>query len=179
MELTGRELSGLLRRLAEDWNGLYELGPADRLELPELIGSWDEAEIWLGDSRKALSRTLDAPHYSMEVQEAVMKAVHHIQEHLGGQLYAADIAKRVSMSRSYFSQCFRDITGRTFNEYVRQARVDKAKEYLVHTNKPILWIAEKTGYLDGKYFSTVFRHQTGQLPSAYRKAHRHEPDKQE
>ncbi|MBB6734174.1 response regulator transcription factor [Cohnella zeiphila] len=175
--LTGETLARVLADLAESWNEQYGLEAADRLNPPRTVDVWDEAESWLVDSRGALSRLLDGPQYSLDVRDAVKKAERFIQEDLSGQLHVADIAKRVNISRSYFSQCFKDITGKTFNEYVRQARVDKAKEYLVHTNRPILWIAEKTGYLDGKYFSSVFRDQTGLLPSAFRKAYRRENGK--
>ncbi|MBW7458217.1 helix-turn-helix transcriptional regulator, partial [Paenibacillus sepulcri] len=174
MKLPPSRLMLFLRKLTDEWNELYSSILPSGLVLPEGFYSWHEANEWFRQIRKTISRTLGAPHYSQEVQDAVMRAVQLIQEQLSGQLYAADIAKRVNMSRSYFSQCFRDIIGKTFNEYVRQARVDKAKEYLVHTNMPILWVAEKTGYLDGKYFSTVFREQTGELPSAFRKTHRKE-----
>ncbi|NBD27757.1 response regulator transcription factor [Paenibacillus glycinis] len=174
MNLSPDRLMRLLSRLTEEWNALYGSILAEKLELPAAFADWPAVSEWLNRTRTALSKALGSPHYSQEVQDAVKKAVQLIQEQLGGQLYAADIAKRVNMSRSYFSQCFRDIVGKTFNEYVRQARVDKAKEYLMHTNMPILWVAEKTGYLDGKYFSTVFRDQTGELPSAFRKIHRKE-----
>lgn len=72
------------------------------------------------------------------------------------------------MSRSYFSQCFKEIAGKTFNDYLRQLRVEKAKEYLLYTNKTIVWIAENTGYMDEKYFSRSFREQIGILPSEFR-----------
>ncbi|MFC4809929.1 response regulator transcription factor [Paenibacillus sp. GCM10023250] len=164
----------LLRGLTEEWNALYGSLLPEPLALPESVDGWPDAEERLRQAKAILSRALGSPHYSQEVQEAVRKAVRYVHEQLGGQLYVADIARRVNMSRSYFSQCFKDLVGKTFNEYVRQARVDKAKEYLVHTNMPIPLVAEKTGYLDGKYFSTVFREQTGELPSAYRKLHRKE-----
>lgn len=175
-KLTAIELNRLLHKLIAEWNELYASVLTAKLEAPptdEAI-SWQEAADWLMRIRVVLSKALSELHYSQEVQDAVRKAVQLIQEELGSNLYAADIAKRVNMSRSYFSQCFKDITGRTFNEFVRQARMDKAKEYLEHTNMPILWVAEKTGYQDGKYFSSVFRDQTGELPSAYRKNHRKE-----
>nr|WP_240546271.1 response regulator [Paenibacillus artemisiicola] len=174
MALPPSRLLPLLRGLTEEWNALYGSLLPEPLEPPASVEGWPEAAERLTRAKAILSRALGSPHYSQEVQEAVRKAVRFIQEQLGGQLYVADIAKRVNMSRSYFSQCFKDLVGRTFNEYVRQARVDKAKEYLVHTNMPIPLVAEKTGYLDGKYFSTVFREQTGELPSAYRKIHRKE-----
>jgi two-component system response regulator YesN len=91
-----------------------------------------------------------------------------VDEEMGQQIFATDVAKRVNMSRSYFNQCFKDITGKSFNSYLRTARLEKAREYLLKTNNTILWIAEQTGYTDEKYFSQVFREMTGVLPSKYR-----------
>ncbi|MFB9278777.1 response regulator [Cohnella cellulosilytica] len=176
MKLPRNKLTRFLFKLTEEWNAVFGSVLSERLQLPEEFGVWDDVEALFRRIRETMSGTLGAQHYSPEVRDAVTRAVQLIQEGLDGPLHAAEIARRVNMSRSYFSQCFKDIVGKTFNEYVRQARVDKAREYLIHTDKPIAWIAEKTGYLDGKYFSTVFREQTGLLPSAYRKSHRRKPD---
>ena len=76
------------------------------------------------------------------------------------------------MSRSYFSQCFHEICGCSFVDYLRRVRVEKAKKYLSHTSLSLQQIAEQTGYDDEKYFNRVFRKSTGMLPSEYRKQHR-------
>ncbi|MNR32770.1 Bifunctional transcriptional activator/DNA repair enzyme AdaA [compost metagenome] len=73
------------------------------------------------------------------------------------------------MSRSYFSRCFRDIAGKTFNDFVREVRVNHAKNMLVQTGKSIGWIATQAGYPNEKYFSKVFRELTGMLPGEFRK----------
>ncbi|MNR69314.1 HTH-type transcriptional regulator YesS [compost metagenome] len=54
--------------------------------------------------------------------------------------------------------------------------MEKAKEYLLYTNRTIQWIAEKVGYADEKYFSRTFREQTGMLPSKYRQMHDREQE---
>lgn len=165
-------LMRLLLKMTDECNAVFGAVLPEKLELPAEFKSWSGVEAWLRQVRQSMGGLLSAPHYSQEVHDAVLRAMEWVQKHLDEPLYAAEIAKQVNVSRSYFSQCFKDICGKTFNEYVRQARVDKAKEYLIHTSMPILWIAEKTGYLDGKYFSTVFREQTGYLPSAFRKKYR-------
>jgi two-component system response regulator YesN len=81
------------------------------------------------------------------------------------------MAEQVHMSRSYFSQCFKDIMGKPFNEYVRDKRMEKAKELLVSTQLPILQIAENVGYPNEKYFSRLFRELEGVTPSEYRVRH--------
>jgi two-component system response regulator YesN len=97
-----------------------------------------------------------------------MRSVRIIHDEFEHQITAIEVAKRVNLSRSYFSRCFKMVTGKTFNDYIRQVRIEKAKEYLQHSNKTISWIAENIGYLDEKYFSRIFREHTGMLPSEYR-----------
>lgn len=73
------------------------------------------------------------------------------------------------MSSSYFSQCFKDIIGQTYTDYLREIRMERAKEYLRNSTKTIQWISEKVGYNDEKYFSRLFRDYVGVLPSEYRR----------
>ncbi|WP_417286513.1 helix-turn-helix transcriptional regulator [Cohnella suwonensis] len=95
-----------------------------------------------------------------------------MQAGLSRQITAADIASQVNISRSYFSQCFKEIVGVTFNEYLRNIRIEKAKAYLIGSGRTVQWIAEHTGYMDERYFSRIFREQTGSLPSEFRKSFR-------
>lgn len=56
----------------------------------------------------------------------------------------------------------------SFLEYVTKFRIDKAKYYLVHTNKKIYEIAGHVGYMTSQYFSKIFKQQTGMTPAEYR-----------
>ncbi|MDR6885216.1 helix-turn-helix domain-containing protein [Bacillus sp. 3255] len=107
--------------------------------------------------------------YSSEVKASILMAVDIMRQELQEELYLPEIAKRVNMSRSYFSRCFRDVVGKTFNDYIREVRVDHAKKLLSQTGKSISWVATQTGYPNEKYFGKVFREITGMLPSEFRK----------
>jgi two-component system, response regulator YesN len=146
-------------------------GAVARLHVPpvERARSWPELERWLVDLREQAHKVISRQPYSEGVVRGVLKAVRIVSDELDQPITAQDMARRVSMSRSYFSQCFRDITGRPFNDYLRHARIDRAKEYLLHTDLPIHTVAERTGYADEKYFSQVFREQAGLLPSEFRR----------
>ncbi|CAN7619446.1 response regulator [Paenibacillus sp. LjRoot153] len=111
----------------------------------------------------------DEGPYSPEVKASVWKAVDIIHSEFQHDLLLPDIAKRVNMSRSYFSRCFRDVAGKTFNDFIREVRVNHAKAMLTQTNKSIGWIATQAGYPNEKYFSKVFRELTGILPGEFRK----------
>jgi two-component system response regulator YesN len=160
----------LLFLLENEWNRVYSSVADKSIAQPERIGSWHEVQSWLQSVRGLTAQITHQAQYSQEVVDCIMKAVKIVQEEMDRQLFAADVAKRVNMSRSYFSQCFKDIAGKSFNEYLRHARIEKAKEYLLHTNKSVQWIAERTGYMDEKYFSRLFREHAGMLPSEFRQS---------
>jgi two-component system response regulator YesN len=168
--LPAARLSTILFVVESEWSRVFAAVPSERARppLPEPLEHWSGAEAWFRDVRRWTAEATGASLYSPEVAAAVMRAIAIVKDEWNGPLLAADVAKRVNMSRSYFSQCFRDIGGKPFNEFVRALRMEKAKEYLLHTAKSIQWIAEQTGYQDEKYFSRLFREHTGLLPSEYR-----------
>jgi two-component system response regulator YesN len=110
--------------------------------------------------------------YRPEVITCVMEAVRIVDSEARAPLFAVDVARRVNMSRGYFSHCFKDIIGKSFNDYLRFTRIEKAKLLLVHSETQIYHVAEQVGYADEKYFSRVFREQMGMLPSEFRQRQR-------
>lgn len=168
--LPPHRLTTFLNSMLQGWNPIYTSVTRQQLELPEAFSAWYEVEEWLDQARVSLSSAIGKPQYSGEVKECIARAVQAIHEEFSGPVTASAIAGQVNMSRSYFSQCFKDIIGMTFNEYLRSVRVDKAKDYLQYTQKNVQWISEHTGYTDQKYFSRVFHGRTGMLPTEYRQA---------
>jgi two-component system response regulator YesN len=137
----------------------------DRAELR----CWADWLLWLEKMRKDIRSSFVETHYSDDMMASVIKAVDYINRNISLDLKLTEVAEEVHISRSYFSECFKNITGKTFNEYIRDARVDYAKSLLSQTNEPIYRISEKCGYPDEKYFSKVFRKKVGALPSEFRK----------
>lgn len=171
LRLSPQRLHGEVLGWAYAWNPIYEAAVGKRLEMPQAADSWFETVQELHRMRDQLRLALGVQPYSSEVQASVTQAAALVRERLSEPLQAGRIAHEVNMSRSYFSQCFRDIMGVTFNEYVRQQRMNRACSLLVETRKTVQWVAERTGYADEKYFSRIFREQTGLLPSEYRQHH--------
>jgi len=79
------------------------------------------------------------------------------------------ICKEVHLSSSYFSTVFKKATGCTFVQFITDYRLEKAKEMLKYTSLKTYEIAEKVGYPDAQYFSTLFKKQFNRTPSDYRK----------
>jgi two-component system response regulator YesN len=170
LQLTPHKLIQFLNGLVNAWNRIYSAVTCRQIELPDSFSGWYEMETWLHDMRKLIIEAIGKSQHSEEVQNAILRSIQIMHEEISNQVHASDVAKQVNMSRSYFSQCFKELAGMTFNEYLRHIRIERAKEYLKQTKKTIQWISENTGYADVKYFSRIFREKTGQLPSEYRQS---------
>lgn len=168
LKLPKVKLVGILYAFVNEWNRLFAQTKFGKITLNEPVNSWFQIELWLVGIRELIKVASEKNNYSQEIINLILKAERIIRAEMDQPLTAAEVASRVNMSRSYFSQCFKEIIGNTFNEHIRIIRMEKAKQYLLSTNKTILWIAENIGYMDEKYFSRTFRNQVGILPSEYR-----------
>ncbi|MCF7754278.1 response regulator [Paenibacillus xylanexedens] len=162
------QLMGLLYSIVMEWNRIFAQTTLGRISMIHSFESWYEVEEWIKQIAASIRKADEQTSYSQEIIDAVKKAVMIMQHDLEQAYTASGLSQQLNISRSYFSQCFKDLMGKTFNEYSRFIRVEKSKEYLLNTNNTIFWIAERVGYTDEKYFSRIFRELTGLLPSEYR-----------
>ncbi|MBB2144484.1 helix-turn-helix domain-containing protein [Pedobacter sp. LMG 31464] len=65
-----------------------------------------------------------------------------------------------------FSKYFDNLS---FGDYIRKMRIDKAIALLEATTYSLTEIAYLTGFSDQSHFTRIFKKQTGESPSAYRK----------
>jgi YesN/AraC family two-component response regulator len=76
----------------------------------------------------------------------------------------------VALSPKYLSRIFREVTGRKFNRYKLELKIEQAKEWLAETGHSVDMIAYSLGYLNAESFIRIFKKFTGQTPTAYRKS---------
>ncbi len=92
-----------------------------------------------------------------------------IQEFYQSGITLDEIASKLNVTPEYLGTQFHKEMGLTFSTYMKNFRINKAKELLCGTHMKLYEIAAKVGYSDPKYFSKVFKEMTGQLPADYRK----------
>lgn len=76
---------------------------------------------------------------------------------------------KLAISVSYFSSAFKNYTGMTFVEALTKKRMEKAMELLENTSLKSYEIAERCGYTDANYFSSIFKRAAGKTPREYMK----------
>lgn len=122
--------------------------------------------------KEAVARGLHLYERSVEVYgraEIVQRIKHYIEEHYSQSMMLKDIAHEVSLDKSYLGRLFRTECGMTVMDYLREVRIQRAKELLGRGMSPAE-VAEKTGFGDGAYFSKTFKDATGYTPTQYRKS---------
>ena len=150
----GAFVAALARQSEAAWRGGDDFGRrrATCLVAQLLLYLWVEAQrpIRVGDSR-----TL-----------AVIRAV---REDPGQYWSVTALAKQAGLSRSQFSRHLTAAVRTSPEQFLIQARVDRAKYLLRETDMTIGQIADALGYRDAYYFSRQFARVTGMTASAFRK----------
>lgn len=160
----------LMVQIEDLWNKVYSMMfPMSTITLPSTFYCFSEVCEWLEKIYDLMNQFVKERSFSPDIMGSITEAILIVQNEIAEPLFATDISDRVNISRSYFHQCFKKVTGMSFNQYLRAKRVELAKYFLENTDLSIQMIAEKTGYMDEKYFSKVFRQEIGLLPSKYRK----------
>ncbi|MEI7026625.1 response regulator transcription factor [Paenibacillus sp. y28] len=134
---------------------LYEL---DGITSCRLLEQWFSMKV----RKLSLARK---PAVSSKHQKTVETMIQYIHDHYAEDITLEDLAGQLYISKNYLNQLFKRMTGETFMNYVIRVRIEKAKALLLEGNDLIYEIAEKVGYQNVPYFSTLFKKYCGVNPS--------------
>lgn len=103
-----------------------------------------------------------------KLSPVVQKCVDYIEMHLEERIRAADLAAVAGYSEYYTTQRFRRETGLSVNDYIKFAKVERAKILLRGTDQDVREIASALGFSSRSHFSQSFKQVTGQSPAEFR-----------
>ena len=95
-----------------------------------------------------------------------------IDEMIGEAISVSMLSSLAGLSRSHFSQKFRNSVGRTPHEHVVRVRIERAMELMARSDAPLSEIAVTTGFCDQAHFTNAFRRAARMTPTQWRKRHR-------
>ena len=93
----------------------------------------------------------------------------YVKANFSRPIAVADAAAVAGYSPSHFMRIFRQVTGRTFVDYLTDYRLSAAVYYLKETGDDISAVAENCGFDNVSYFIRRFRRKYGTSPGRYRK----------
>ncbi|MGG1553432.1 response regulator transcription factor [Paenibacillus ferrarius] len=130
----------------------------------ELISKISQLEEWFFEKMDVYfnSRTNSVSYKHKQTIDFMLAYIHG---HLDQPLTLDELATQLFISKNHLNQIFKKATGDTFMTYLTRARMEKARALLQEGKYMIYEIAERVGFSNVPYFSTLFKKHFGLSPS--------------
>ena len=100
--------------------------------------------------------------------DLVKQAVESIDSNMQSPVNIEELAKHVGTNSTKLQQGFKMVYGTTVNGYMKNARLSRAADLLIYTDKSVSEIVNELGLVNRGYFSKLFRERYECPPNAYR-----------
>lgn len=99
---------------------------------------------------------------------STLEARTFLHDNFRGKISLDTVSQNVGVSKYYLHRLFKEINGKTLQEYLTDIRLQNAKKQLQYSKDPIAEIAMDSGFENSAYFSNVFKKHTGISPTQFR-----------
>lgn len=150
----------------------------------DLVKEMFHFEVYMGEGKtvkdlSTLHMSVESAKYNIQKNRAnkkdeptqiVLAAVEMIRKEIENVDFNINtIANALYLTPAYFFRVFKRKMGMTCIDFIKNYRINLAKELLQNTDLSIQQISEKTGYATVYYFSQQFKQVTGESPGSFRK----------
>lgn len=128
----------------------------------------NEAVKRINDVAQSISRKIEARSKN-RYQDIITEIKQYIDAEYGNPNFSLDfLADRFQLSAGYLGKMFKRMTGTSFSDYLKETRMEKARELLIETRLTVTDISEKVGVYNVTYFYSLFKKKYGISPVQYR-----------
>lgn len=164
--------NGLNNALNDGQNGGLTASSANEPEktLSQITREITEKEREREEKARLKREQSDFAFMASQINDATTaRILKYVTEHIDTpDLKIDDIADAMGMSRSVLYNKIKQQLGMTPIDFVRHVRIMRACELLKDTDEALSAVAFAVGFSDPKYFSKVFKRETGIVPTEYR-----------
>lgn len=114
---------------------------------------------------------MNALHKFKKFSKPVILAMDYIFSNLNQKLTVQLIADQVKRNPDYISRQFKKETGQTLSVYIREKRIEAAKNMLIYSDSPVSDIAQYLNFNSHSHFIEVFKMFEKVTPKEYRELH--------
>lgn len=163
------EIDGFIHDLGYELEDFFEF---DLYLALYALSSLEDVERWLNGT---VFQTIQDKLETMQIgkQKRLMHQVlAYIHERYDQDLSLQGVADHFQASTGQIGRAFKEELDTNFSQYIIQYRVNKAKEWLLHTDMPIKEMTERLRYTTVHNFTRIFTKTVGESPGQYRKKFR-------
>lgn len=99
------------------------------------------------------------------------ECLNYIYSHVIDRITIDDLAEHLGTSTSHISRLFKDELGISPSDYIRNVKLDKAKNLLRFSDYSIIDISNYLSFSSQSHFSKLFFEETGMTPKKYRETY--------
>ncbi|MBO6107952.1 MAG: AraC family transcriptional regulator [Eubacterium sp.] len=103
--------------------------------------------------------------------EQIAQCIDYIYDNLHERITVERLAAHVHLDPSYLSRLFKREVGVSISEYIRNKKIETAKNMLIYSESKPVDIAQILAFPSQSYFTEVFKKQIGVSPTEYKKEH--------
>lgn len=138
-----------------------------------LLRTKSEINDWIRQFFDSLQEDIHERYYTLHAH--IRYAIQVIHESFtDANLSLAVISDKINVNAAYLGQLFHSQTGRYFNQYLCDVRLDAVAILLVESNDAIGEIALKTGFASQSYLNRLFKKRYKLTPNLFRQTFRNE-----
>ena len=160
-ELVDRHISALLLEMASD---LEDSSPAGTIYGESLANA---LAVYIM-KRYAVRRITPVVYKGGLPPHRLKRVLDYIADCLETNISLSHLAAIAGMSPHYFSELFKQSTGRSPHSYVLLQRIERAKQGLRDPRRSILDAGLNAGFQNASHFARMFRKLEGSSPSRFR-----------
>jgi AraC-like DNA-binding protein len=124
------------------------------------------AEVTNSNIEQYRLSTPEIVDYDKQFMEQLMA---YLEQHISdSDLSVEDMAEALCTNRTKLFTKLKSLVGLSPIDFVRHLRIHRAIEMVANSKEPFSQIAYSIGFTDQRYFSRVFKKETGMTPSEYR-----------
>lgn len=110
---------------------------------------------------------------NLKYSKPIQNCCDYIENHLDEPISISLLAQRIGYTDYYLSRKFKAETGDSISDYIKFAKIERAKLLLTTTQMSIQAISDSLGFSTRNFFATTFCKIAGVPPAAYRKQHQY------
>jgi transcriptional regulator GlxA family with amidase domain len=145
----------MLHLITECWGADYARGVANQFHHERIR---DEREEQRGGRLEVLA----------QLPEKMRHAISLMQRHIEDPLPLPEIGRRIAMSPRQLERLFLRHLGMSPLRFYMQLRVERARELLLYSDRPVIEIAVSAGFTSTSHFATWYKRIYGVRPSDMR-----------
>ena len=128
-------------------------------------------ELFVTVARDPLQKKISpAANTNVSQKQMISEVIKYIEEFYIQSINIETVLRFCPLSRSHFHVVFKRETGKTFNDFLRDVRLEKSKELLKNSDLPVQEVSYQCGFSSHAYFTQVFKSVMTMTPGEFRQS---------